>query len=137
MVELNRQKCFTLEEARELLPIVSRITRAYADTVENLIQRIEAAVDHSSDIADGLEAEVNENVHAWQTKLEKLGIKTKGLWVADFDSGDGYFCWKFPEDDIRFWHRYSDGFSGRVPVEKYLASKRAQEISNLEPSPDI
>jgi len=138
LVELNRQKCFSLEEANDLLPVVRRITRSYLERVETLIQRIEALSNVSSGVVDSLEAEVNENVQAWQSKLEKLGIRPKGLWVADFDSGDGYFCWKFPEENINYWHRYSDGFSGRVPIEKYLSSKMPSIVpTNVDPTPDI
>ena len=41
----------------------------------------------------------------------------KGMWLADFDAGNGYYCWKFPENEIRFWHGYKDGFSGRVEIQ--------------------
>jgi hypothetical protein len=40
------------------------------------------------------------------------------LWIEDFDAGDGYFCWKFPERQIEFWHHYNDGFSKRIRVEE-------------------
>jgi hypothetical protein len=35
---------------------------------------------------------------------------------VDFDSGDGYWCWAFPEEDLDHWHDYEGGFSNRVPV---------------------
>jgi hypothetical protein len=135
LVELNRQRFFSLDEARDLLPIVQRITRQHSERVESLISRIESLSTKQNEITERLEAEINSEVQSWQSKLEKLGVHPKGLWVADFDSGDGYFCWKFPEPTIAFWHRYSDGFSGRIPVENYLnpthssARARTQETT--------
>lgn len=117
VIELNRRRVFTQAEAQELLPIVWRITKQYSSQVQTLINRLEAINGKNQEFADKLEHEVNTLVHEWQSKLERLGVHTKGLWVADFDAGDGYFCWKFPEETIGFWHRYTDGFSGRVKVE--------------------
>ena len=46
-----------------------------------------------------------------------LGVEVKGLWLADFDSGDGYYyCWQLGEDDIEHFHRYETGFAGRRPI---------------------
>ena len=42
----------------------------------------------------------------------------KGLWLVDFDSGDGYWCWAYPEDDLGYWHSYEGGFGARVPLEE-------------------
>jgi len=41
----------------------------------------------------------------------------KGLWLVDFDSGDGYWCWSYPEEDLRHWHSYEGGYGERVTVE--------------------
>ncbi len=45
-----------------------------------------------------------------------LGAEVKGLWLVDWDSGDGYFCWRFPEAALAFFHTYEEGFAGRLPV---------------------
>jgi hypothetical protein len=37
--------------------------------------------------------------------------------MADFDNGEGFYCWKYPEIKINHWHGYQDGFSGRILVE--------------------
>ncbi|MCB0393866.1 MAG: DUF2203 domain-containing protein [Bdellovibrionales bacterium] len=136
LVELNRKRIFSLSDAQELLPIIQRITRQHSEKVESLINRIEAASSLSPDAVERLEAEINSEVQGWQTKLEKLGVQPKGLWVADFDSGDGYFCWKFPETEVAHWHRYSDGYSGRLPIDKYMSqTKKNSKLSELENNP--
>ena len=115
--ELNRRRVFTLEEAQEILPLIWRITQNYSRRVQVLLARAEAIQGSSETRVAELEEEINQLVQEWQTKMEKLGAQTKGLWIADFDSGEGYFCWKFPEEKISYWHEYSDGFSGRQRIE--------------------
>ena len=44
-----------------------------------------------------------------------MGLEIKGLWLVDFDSGAGYYCWKYPESSLGHFHGYDEGFSGRVP----------------------
>lgn len=122
IVELNRARVFTIEEVEEILPVVRRITDEYFEKLQGLMGRLEALRlrddKQSENTFNAIEKDINDNVQAWQTKLEKLGAQTKGLWIADFDSGDGYFCWKYPEDKIRYWHQYNDGFRGRILLEK-------------------
>ncbi len=96
--------------------MVLRITKQYAARVQQMIQRMDAIQGKNADAVNTLEDQVNDIVHEWQQKMEKLGAHPKGLWLADFDSGDGYYCWKFPEESIEYWHRYSDGFSGRIRI---------------------
>lgn len=116
IIEINRRSVFSLEEAQELLPIVFRITKSYSQKVEALIERLDSLAGQNEDAVTSLETQVNSLVQEWQNKVQKLGALPKGLWIADFDSGDGYFCWKYPERGIEYWHRYSDGFSKRLRV---------------------
>ena len=55
-------------------------------------------------------------MRAWAEKIMQLGAEPKGLWLVDFDSGSGYYCWRYPEADVGFFHGYDDGYSGRVPI---------------------
>ena len=117
VIEINRRQIFSLEEARAVLPVILRITKSYSAQVDTLIERLEGLSGASEELTNSLEGEVNALIQEWQNKVQKLGALPKGLWIADFDAGDGYFCWKFPERTIQFWHRYSDGFSKRLLVE--------------------
>ncbi len=123
VIEINRRSVFSLEEAREVLPVVFRITKSYSQKVDVLLERLDG-LNGVSGISGGkgenqvisLENQVNQLIQEWQGKMQKLGALPKGLWIADFDSGDGYYCWKFPERNIEFWHKYTDGYSKRIPV---------------------
>ena len=51
--------------------------------------------------------------------MTALGGQPKGLWLVDFDSGDGFsFCWKYGEEEIAHVHAYDAGFAGR----RYIGS---------------
>lgn len=107
---------FTLEEARALLPQVKEITQRYYDLVEELR---ESVVD-PGDVGEvkRLERRINEVLQEWVDAVKELGVDVKGLWLADFDSGDGYYyCWQLGEEDIEHFHRYETGFAGRRPIK--------------------
>ena len=36
-------------------------------------------------------------MQSWQQSMQDLEAEVKGLWLVDFDSGDGYWCWAFPK----------------------------------------
>jgi len=125
--ELNPRKVYSISEVDRTLPIVRRITQEYVEKVQVLMVRFESAKGRHDHKLPQIEREINEAVQSWQSKLEKLGLKTKGLWIADFDSGDGYFCWKYPEEKVNFWHQYHDGFGGRVKIDREQLSNRPPE----------
>lgn len=118
MIEINRQKVFTLESANQLLPIIYRITEEAYKEMKWQGNRLQA-VKNSNDIElqRSIETNIEEILNKWNKKVEKLGVVPNGLWVVDFDAGDGYFCWKFPETQVKFFHGYKDGFSARMLVE--------------------
>lgn len=81
---------------------------------------VDAMPDKNSTRCIELQDQINGLIQNWQNKVERLGAKPKGLWLADFDYGDGYFCWKFPETKIQYSHGYKDGFTGRRLIENTL-----------------
>jgi hypothetical protein len=42
-----------------------------------------------------------------------MGCEVKGLWLVDFDNGEGYYCWQYPESNLEYFHGYTEGFAGR------------------------
>ena len=116
IVQLNHKQVFTHSSAQELLPVIYRITETAQKEVRSLVNRMEAIKGMSAQRASEIEVEINHVIERWQQKVQKLGASPKGLWLADFDHGTGYYCWKFPETSISFSHGYNDGFSGRTPI---------------------
>ncbi len=113
IIEINAKKVFRLEDAQSLLPVLHRMTEVADSKIRCLLQKLDTIEDRESVIAQDLEKEIDLNIRQWQQKIEKLGGRPQGLWLIDFDNGEGYFCWKFPERKIMFFHGYHDGFSGR------------------------
>lgn len=128
VIGINRKNVFTLEEARTLFPVIYRLTKGYAERVQVLIEKIEllSKTSREIDATEPFEAEAGRLIDEWRTKVQKLGGLPNGHWVVDLDSGDGYFCWKYPERSLEFWHHYRDGFSKRIKISA---------LASLEPSP--
>ncbi len=97
------RKIFTLEEARALLPRVKELT---SDAVARFGQ-----------LPGDQENERRAIVEGWVGELEALGCEIKGLWLVDFDSGGGYYCWKYPEPALDHFHGYEEGFAGRLALQ--------------------
>lgn len=110
------QRVFTLGEARSLLPVIYHMTEAAQKVVRTDLNRLEAAKNGNAPMVKSLELEIQSEVEKWQAKVEKLGGVAKGMWLVDFDNGQGYFCWKFPETDILHSHGYNDGYTGRKAI---------------------
>jgi hypothetical protein len=115
----GESRVFTLDEARALFPLVQRITRAAHAELEPVRRELIATVPTSPHIRD-VENHYQEIVRRWVAKMERLGLVVKGLWLVDFDTGDGYLCWKFPELRIGHFHAYHEGFAGRRPLDEVI-----------------
>lgn len=108
------RRTFTFEEARALLPEVREKTRRAVEELSSLTR-------HADDGPEAAEARAEnaaaETLAAWASEIEALGIEVKGPWLVDFDSGAGYYCWKWPEESLEFFHGYDEGFQGRVRLQ--------------------
>ena len=102
---VQEKKIFTLAEAREALPQVRQITSAAVARYDSFGEDPET------------EEERQDVVREWIRELSTLGVEIKGLWLVDFDSGAGYYCWKHPELSLEFFHGYEEGFAGRLPLQ--------------------
>ncbi|MBI3900132.1 MAG: DUF2203 domain-containing protein [Gammaproteobacteria bacterium] len=112
-------RVFTLAEAEGLFPLVRKITQGTYHQLEPVRRVLEAMVPTNPTIKE-IERQYEAIVKRWVGKMERLGLVVKGLWLVDFDTGDGYLCWKFPELRIGYYHGYHEGYSGRVPLQKVV-----------------
>ena len=101
----EEKKIFTLAQAREMLPRVRQITSEAVGRYDSLGEDPET------------EEERQELAREWVRQLSTLGVEIKGLWLVDFDSGAGYYCWKYPEPSLDYFHGYEEGFAGRLPLQ--------------------
>jgi len=112
-------RVFTLAEAEALFPLVRRITQSAYQELEPVRRALEAMVPTNPMIQD-VERQYEMIVKRWVGKMERLGLVVKGLWLVDFDTGDGYLCWKFPELRIGYYHSYHEGYAGRIPLRQVV-----------------
>jgi hypothetical protein len=96
-----------LPEARVLLPLVSRITSNAVEELSPLQKRLRRmlACDPRLKI---VEEEYEQVVRGWIGKMERLGLVASGLWWVDFDIGEGYVCWRYPEIRLDYFHAYGE-----------------------------
>jgi hypothetical protein len=136
IIGINRKSVFTIEEARRVFPIVFRLTKSYSERVQILVQKLELHTENTRTPdkaqAEVIEAEAGRLIQEWQTKMQKLGGLPNGQWVVDFDSGDGYFCWKYPERELVFWHHYRDGFTKRIKISALSAPQSVVHLTPVE-----
>lgn len=116
---VGETRFFNLAEAQELFPLVKRITDKHYKKLLPVQSKIEKML--SNDPRRSMvEQEYEAIVMQWKQKVERLGLVTKGLWLVDFDVGDGYLCWKYPELEIAYFHDYDAGFSGRRRLSEVI-----------------
>lgn len=116
---LREPRVFSLAEAEALFPLVRRITHDAYLELEPVRRHLEAMMPTSPQMRD-VELQYEAIVRRWVGKMERLGLVVKGLWLVDFDTGDGYLCWKFPELRIGHYHGYHEGFDGRRPLREIV-----------------
>ncbi len=98
-----------------MLPEIQKMTAAAASQVEPLVAQLDALEEDSPEHAH-LQASVSLIVSAWAEAVRDFGAEAKGVWLVDFDTGNGYYCWKHPEATLSHYHGYEDGFAGRMKI---------------------
>ena len=114
-------RIFSLTEAHALLPAVKAATAEAVAQTDELATRLQAIEAEAADPAleperARLGAALNDVVLRWVGQIQDLGVEPKGLWLVDFDNGSGYYCWRHPEEALRHFHGYEDGFAGRMSI---------------------
>lgn len=117
-------RVFTLEEAKLLMPKVKETTAPVYELASSLALELgESEREEDETRSEELRERLQSLVESWAEAIRDLGPDVKGLWLVDFDSGDGYWCWAHPEEELSHWHSYEAGFAGRVPIEKKPAKQ--------------
>ena len=107
-------RAWSLEAARAVMPDVRERTKRAVAEVDTLLEGQAQEVLESD---PERRAQVEHVVSRWVREMEALGAEAKSLWLVDFDNGSGYFCWKWPEDELAHFHTYDVGFEGRTRIQ--------------------
>ena len=106
---------FSLDQARALLPQIKHLTADAVERSDRIAAQLEGLPETHPD-HDRLRNELNDVVMRWAAELRALDLEVKGLWLVDFDNGEGYYCWSYPEETVAHYHGYEEGFAGRIPI---------------------
>jgi hypothetical protein len=109
------RRIFTYDEALNTFPLVRDLTSAAVRQIEALTSNLGSREELDARRED-LEEAQERIVHNWAREVTSVGCEVKGVWLVDWDSGDGYYCWRFPEPSISHFHTYDEGFAGRIPL---------------------
>jgi len=109
------RRIFSYDEALSTFPLVRDLTTAAVRQIEALTNNV-GSRDELDSRRDELEEARERIVRAWAYEVTSIGCEVKGVWLVDWDSGDGFYCWRFPEQAISFFHTYDEGFEGRIPI---------------------
>ncbi len=100
----------SLEQANQLMPYVQGITDKAAKEVLLIAQERDRFEMGDAGYEDCV-ARIQKVIDVWMEQVDEVGLKACGLWAVDFDKGDGYYSWKYPEPSLEYC-RQDDGDSG-------------------------
>lgn len=107
---------FSLQQACELLPHVKHVTADAVRRAEAISAQLQGVAEADPEHAT-LSAALSHLVNGWAEEMRALGLEAKGIWLVDFDNGEGYYCWCYPEATIAHYHGYDEGFQGRMKIQ--------------------
>ncbi len=106
---------FSLAQARAMLPQIKELTADAVRRAEALAKQLQRVPEENPQHAQ-LSTALRDVVNGWADEVRALGLEAKGLWLVDFDNGEGFYCWSYPEEAINHYHGYDDGFAGRIRI---------------------
>jgi len=106
---------WTLETARAILPDVRRRTEEAVARVDALTEQRATTKDPAARVE--LEQRIARAVSVWIRAMEALGVRVKGAWGVDFETGDGSYCWRWPEERLDYFEARGQDFAGRLRIQ--------------------
>ena len=95
---------------------MKHVTAEAVRRAEELAAQLHGMPEHDPEHATLSDA-LRQVVNGWADDVQSLGLEAKGLWLVDFDNGEGYYCWSYPEETVAHYHGYDDGFAGRTRIQ--------------------
>jgi len=111
----EQRRLFSLDDAQQLLPTIKALTAEAVRLSDEIAGKLQALPEADPEY-HRLNAELNEVVMRWAAEVRGFDLEVKGLWLVDFDNGEGYYCWRYPEETVGHYHTYSEGFAGRIKI---------------------
>ena len=116
---------FSLSEAKQVLPILRKITQASAQELSPCQGQMSNLLD-CDPRQESLREDFEQIVRKWISQVQRLGLRVSGLWEVEFDTGDGYFCWRHPELRLAYFRYYAESFSRRRPIAQVIEEQQPE-----------
>jgi len=124
------KRLFTVAEANDVLPQLSRVLRSLQERFRWLNGNRQTVTFLVAEYNIVNESPVDPRyfgtlmvVRGALREVEKIGAQVKdiGTGLVDFpaklNGRDVLLCWRLGEDRVRYWHDLESGFSGRQPLD--------------------
>lgn len=115
VIPIHSRRTFSQQEAESLLPIVRRITERVAIRVSEMKEQLRF-VPHDEPMHKRLLSDIELEVRRWAIKVSKLGCEPRGIWLVDFDAGNGWFSWRLGDERLAFFHSHEYPMSNADPL---------------------
>lgn len=103
VIHIHSQRTFTEDEAIQLLPIIKRITERAAHRVEGLKEQLEW-IPESEPTFLRLKGKLEFEIKRWIRRISQLGCEPRGIWLVDFNAGEGWYSWRYGDDSLNFFN---------------------------------
>jgi hypothetical protein len=137
------KKYFTVAEANATLPLVRAIVKDITELAQDLRERqtrLKRLQPQKKDLVPEAHREElqqalaeferdQERLNEYDKELRKLGVELKDYFagLVDFpgwmENREVYFCWRFGEAEVAFWHELHAGFTGRQRIRATVGTK--------------
>jgi len=108
VTQICTTRTWTLEEAKEMIPLVSRLFDTHEQVIKQALEQQrffmktgapKQAISECDDI-------VNKELVKLGSKLVRLGIRVLGDYFVGFDSGQFLWSYMYKEQSMSHWHGY-------------------------------
>lgn len=106
---------------RPLMGEILRLRQAILEKQPEVWPVVEKAAGNGGSREASLAAREFQKLDSLVREIQATGamIKDLNLGLVDFpaerEGQEVYLCWKFGEEEVRFWHDADSGFAGRQP----------------------
>lgn len=97
------ENSFSPKEVEEIFLLVKRITKKSSEKVRALISKLDMLNENEFVKAQKIEWEINHVIERWRNKLRTLGLKPREPWSVEINSNDGYYFWKYPNNNYEYF----------------------------------
>lgn len=114
-----KDKLFNIHDAQIVLPSVRAVTEHQRKILVPIQDRLNKMLANDPR-RKVFEKDYELVVSHWSSKVSLLGARVSGLWMVEFDVGDGSLSWRYPELSLSYFRANGAKFSERVRLQDYI-----------------